>query len=151
MTFDELKLAMAIGRADLGGGDWISERQRREAACLVYCEWLHQFGRTEFPFRMDDIERLRLALRKNTETRVKVLVAMQHGATCYFDGRGKGPCSEVAECGHIVPRSEGGGMSVENCQIECRAHNGQRGVLSIEEYMRSELATCDPVCQEASR
>lgn len=141
MTFDELKLAMAVGRADLGGGDWISERQRREAACLVYCEWLHQFGRTEFPFRMDDIERLRLALRKNTDTRIKVQVAIQHGATCYFEGRGKGPCSGDAECGHILQKSKSGDLSVENCQIECRAHNNQRRAMSIEEYMASDLTT----------
>lgn len=141
MTFDELKLAMAIHRASLGGGDWTSDRQRREAACIVYCEWLREFGNTAFPFSMDDIERVRLAMRKNMDTRTKVAVAMQHGVRCFFEGRGKGPCSDDAECGHIVQRSAFGDLSVQNCQIECRAHNGQRGAMSIEEYMKSELTT----------
>jgi hypothetical protein len=38
-------------------------------------------------------------------------------------------------------------MTVENCQIECRAHNNQRREMLIEEYLQSNLTTE----QEASR
>lgn len=141
MTFDELKLAIAVHRADLGGADWTSHRQRYEAACVIYSEWVMYFRNTFFPFKLDVIERVRMQVRKNRDTRTKIEVAMAHGHDCYFSGRGKGRCSEDAECGHIIPRCRGGELGIENCQIECRAHNNQRREMSIEEYLASDLTT----------
>lgn len=65
MTFDELKLAIAVHRADLGGADWTSHRQRYEAACVIYSEWVMYFRNTFFPFKLDVIERVRMQVRKN--------------------------------------------------------------------------------------
>lgn len=141
MTFNELKLAIAIHKAQLGGRDLVTDRERKEAACLIYAEWVMHFDETVFPFNPDDIDRMRLSVRKNNNTKIKVDVAIAHGVRCFFSNRGKGPCCSEAECGHLVPRSRGGGMTVENCQIECRAHNNQRREMLIEEYLQSELTT----------
>lgn len=141
MTFNELKLAIAIQRANLGGRDLVSDRERLEVACRIYAEWVNYFGEVAFPFNSEDIEKLRLAIRKSDPTKIKVDVAVAHGLTCYFANRGKGPCSDEVECGHIVARSVGGELSVANCQIECRAHNNQRRDMTIEEYLLSPLST----------
>jgi len=141
MTFDELKLAIAIQKAQLGGRDLVTDRERKEAACLIYAEWVMHFEDTVFPFTQDDIDRMRLSVRKNNNTKIKVDVAIAHGVRCFFHGRGKGPCCSEAECGHLSPRSSGGDLTVENCQIECRAHNNQRREMQIEEYLRSSLTT----------
>lgn len=141
MTFDELRLAIAIQKANLGGRDLVTERDRKDAACRIYVEWVNYFDVTTFPFDGDSLDRMRLSLRKNANTQVKVNVAMAHGLQCYFEGRGKGPCSDEAECGHIMAKCNGGPLTVSNCQIECRAHNNQRSSMSIEEYLSSPLTT----------
>lgn len=94
-----------------------------------------------FPFTIDDIERWSITLRKNTDAKVKVDIALAHGTECYFKRRGKGPCSEEVEAGHIVQRCKGGPLTVENGQIECRAHNNQRREMAIEDYLKSDLTT----------
>lgn len=141
MTFNELKLAIAIHKAQLGGRDLVTSQERKQAACLIYQEWVMHFDDTVFPFTPDDIDQMRLNVRKNTNTKVKVEVAIAHGVECFFSNRGKGQCCSDAECGHLVPRSKGGAMTVGNCQIECRAHNNQRREMLIEEYLQSELTT----------
>jgi hypothetical protein len=141
VTFDELKLAIAIQKAQLGGRDLVTERERKEAACLIYAEWVMHFEDTVFPFTPDDIDRMRLSVRKNNNTKIKVDVAIAHGVRCFFYSRGKGPCCSEAECGHLTPRSKGGDLTVQNCQIECRSHNNQRREMLIEEYLQSDLTT----------
>jgi hypothetical protein len=32
-------------------------------------------------------------------------------------------------------------LTVENCHIECRAHNNQRREMSIEDYIKSGMTT----------
>lgn len=139
MTFEELKLCMAIARADLGGGDRTSNAKRLEAASAVMQEFVYLFEDSRFPYTIDDVERWRVTYRKNTETRIKVDVASTHGFRCFWASRNKGPCSEEAECGHLVARSKGGPLNIENCVIECRAHNNQRREMTIEEYLESHL------------
>lgn len=141
MTEKELHLCCAIRRADLGGGDRPTSEQRRLAAAAVLAEWLNLTGDTLFPFTIDDIERWSIALRKSPEAKIKVDIAIAHGTECYFKRRGKGPCSDEVEAGHIVQRCKGGPLTVENGQIECRAHNNQRRDMSIEEYMKSNKTT----------
>jgi hypothetical protein len=143
MTESELHLCCAIRRANLGGGDRPTSEQRQRAATAVLSEWLFLHGDTRFPFTIDDIERWSMALRKSPDAKIKVDIALAHGTECYFKGRGKGPCSSDVEAGHIVQRCKGGPLTVENGQIECRAHNNQRREMSIEDYMRSTLST-DP-------
>lgn len=150
MTFDELKLAIAIYKAQLGGRDLVTERERKEAACFIYTEWVMHFDDTVFPFTPDDIERIRLSVRKSTATKMKVDVAIAHGVFCFFSNRGKGPCCSEAECGHLIPRSKGGSLNIENCQIECRSHNNQRREMLIEEYLQSELTTSIEHLQQVS-
>ena len=141
MTEHELHLCCAIRLADLGGGDRPTSEQRRRAASAVVSEWLNLTGDTLFPFTIDDIERWSIALRKSSDAKIKVNIALAHGTECYFRGRGKGPCSEDVEAGHIVQRCKGGPLTVENGQIECRAHNNQRREMSIEDYIKSTMTT----------
>ena len=141
MTENELHLCCAIRRADLGGGDRPTSDQRRRAATAVLAEWLNLTGDSLFPFTIDDIERWSIALRKSPDAKIKVDIALAHGTECYFKHRGKGPCSEDVEAGHIVQRCKGGPLTVENGQIECRAHNNQRREMSIEDYMKCDLTT----------
>lgn len=141
MTEKELHLCCAVRLADLGGGDRPTSDQRRRAALSVVAEWINLTGDSMFPFTIDDIERWSIALRKSSDAKIKVDIALAHGTSCYFKGRGKGPCSEDVEAGHIVQRCNGGPLNVENGQIECRAHNNQRREMSIEEYMKSGKTT----------
>lgn len=70
-------------------------------------------------------------------TRIKAQIAAAHGYECFWKHRGKGPCSDEAEAGHVVPRAAGAELTVENGMIECRAHNNQRRERSIEDYLTS--------------
>ena len=137
MTFSELKLCLAIHRAELGGGIRATGREQMEAALLVMLQYLACFDDSYFPYTLDDIDKWRLAIRKNKDTRIKMEVALCHGHRCFWEGRGKGPCCDDAECGHLVARCDGGELTVENCVIECRSHNNQRRERSIEQYLRA--------------
>jgi hypothetical protein len=141
MTFDELKLCIAIVKADLGGADRPTTAQRLEAAGAVMLQWLRTFECSLFPWTVDAIESCRMRIRKNKDTQMKIEVAMTHGVSCFWSGRGKGPCTEEAECGHLVPRCAGGPLTVGNCVIECRGHNNQRREMTIEQYLNSPLTT----------
>lgn len=141
MTENELHLCCAIRLADLGGGDRPTSDQRRRAALSVIAEWMNLTSDSMFPFTIDDIERWSITLRKSFDAKIKVDIALAHGTSCYFKGRGKGPCSDEVEAGHIWQRCKGGPLNVENGQIECRAHNNQRREMSIEDYMKSGLTT----------
>ena len=145
MTFDELKLCMAIHRANLGGRDRTRTGDRHKAVGQVFWNWLHLFGDSRFPWSIDDVLHWSMQYRKSRQSRIKVQIALAHGEACYFRNRGKGPCCDSAEWGHLVPRCRGGKDTVENGQIECRAHNHQRGVngnvMTIEEYLASPLST----------
>jgi len=141
MTENELHLCCAIRLADLGGGDRPTSDQRRRAALSVVAEWINLTGDSMFPFTIDDIERWSIALRKSSDAKIKVDIALAKGTECYFKHNGKGPCSPEIEAGHIVQRCKGGALSVANGQIECRAHNNQRREMSIEAYMASSLTT----------
>ncbi len=137
MTFDELKLCMAIRRARLGSADRPTQAMRIQAALAVMTEWLFLFETSRFPWEIDDIERWRLNLRKSRDTSTKTDIALKHGHRCFWIGREKGPCSEDVEAGHLVARCNGGPLTVPNAIIECRAHNNQRRTLTIEEYLLS--------------
>lgn len=144
MTFDELKVCMAIHRANLGFRDRMDEVEQNEAITRVFSEYLKLFGDSEFPCSRLTVLRLMVAYRKQPGNRLKAEIALAHGTTCYFANRGKGPCCGNAEWGHVVARTHGGLDTVENGQIECQAHNRQRGgrnPMTIEEYLKSDLRT----------
>lgn len=142
MKQSELLLWCAISRAGLGGADRPTEDQRRRAAVSVFAEWVNLTGDSDFPFSIDQIEQASQNFRKAGEKgRVKVGIALTHGIYCYFRNRGKGPCCDEVEAGHIWQRCDGGPLTIENGQIECRAHNNQRREMSIEEYMKSDKTT----------
>lgn len=141
MTFDELSLCIAIQNAGRCPDTPRSQQQRLDLANRVFPEWVAITGDSVFPFNIDSIVHMDSVIRKNKDTRTKVEVAIRHGTSCFWSNRGKGPCCETAECGHILQNCNGGLMSVENCMIECRSHNNQRGAMSVEEYIRSDLLT----------
>jgi hypothetical protein len=142
MNQSELLLWCAISQADIGGGDRPTADQRRRAALAVFTEWVNLTGDSAFPFTIDEIEQASLRLRKAGDPgKVKVGIALTHGIYCYFRNRGKGPCCNEVEAGHIWQKWDGGPLTIENGQIECKAHNNQRRELSIEEYMKSDKKT----------
>jgi hypothetical protein len=139
MTFDELELLVTIGKLKPGGRDYLTDQERLELVQLVqqqYCLWNRD---AHFPYSLDAVVIAYMKYRKNKDTRTKAEIAAAHGTKCFWKHRGKGPCSAEAEAGHLVPKSCGGELSVANCVIECRAHNQERGIMSIEQYL--ELAT----------
>lgn len=135
MNHSELMLCVAITRAGLGGTDRSSHRRRLDDASAVMVEWLESVEDSRFPFTIDEIDSWRINLRKRPENRIKVEIALAHGAQCYWRHRGKGPCSTEIHAGHVVPRSKGHALTVANGQIECEWHNVQRQEMSIEEYL----------------
>jgi hypothetical protein len=139
MNVDELRLSMAIKKACLGAGDRPTSDQRKDAAKRVMIEFLDIFDESYFPYTVDEIETAALRLRKSKEMQIKVDIAFAHGWKCFWNGRGVGPCSDEIEAGHIIPKCEGGQLSVENCWIECRAHNNERRERHIERYMRNKF------------
>lgn len=141
MTFDELVLSMAIQKAGRCPDTPRTNEQRMRLAIRVFNEWIRLQGDSVFPFTVDQIVECDARIRKNLDTRTKIEVAHKHGARCFWEGRGKGPCCNTVECGHLWQNSKGGPMSVANCVIECRSHNNQRRAMGVEEYIRSELTT----------
>lgn len=141
MTFDDLRLVIAIRQHGGFPSDGMSEVERIEYALQVSRLYCLTNRNTRFDFDTDDVIRSALAVRKNIDTRIKADVAEAHGVRCFWQGRGKGSCCDEAECGHLVPNSKGGPLSVENCVIECRSHNNQRHAMTVEEYLQSHLTT----------
>lgn len=142
MKQSELLLWCAISQADLSSADRPTTDQRRRAALAVFAEWVSLTGDSSFPFTIDEIEQASLRLRKSGDAgKVKVGIALTHGIYCYFRSRGKGPCCDEVEAGHIWQKWDGGPLTIANGQIECRAHNNQRREMSIEEYMKSDKVT----------
>jgi len=141
MTFNELELCIAIENAGRCPDTPKTQQQRLELAMRVFPEWLRASGDSVFPFTIDEIVQWDTAIRKNKACQTKVEVAQLHGVSCFWKNRGKGPCCQQAECGHLHPNSQGGPLSVENCVIECRAHNNQRRDMTIEKYIVSPQTT----------
>lgn len=140
MTFDELRLLVAIQRANVVFRDGAADRERLQVCKEVAATFADLTGDVEFPFDRSDVWLQGVSWRKSQDKRTKAEVAFQHGFMCFWVGRGKGPCSDEAEVGHLVPRCHGGELTVANCIIECRNHNNQRRELTIEEYL-----SCDRV------
>lgn len=141
MTFDELVLLMAIRQLPERWGDLPTDAQRHEFARQVAGRYAIVTGDVMFPFSVDDVVGLGMSLRKNKANRVKADIAIAHGAKCFWQHRGKGPCSNEAEAGHVIARCNNGELTVENGMIECRAHNNQRREMTIERYLASDLTT----------
>jgi hypothetical protein len=138
MNTSELKLCIAIRKANLGGGDRPTGQQRIDAARRVMVSYLTTFEDSMFPYCMDEIELWSLAIRKNSDTKAKVEIAIAHGWRCFWYGRECGDCSDEIELGHIIAKTHGGQVSIANCWIECRAHNNDRREVSIESYLTSK-------------
>lgn len=138
MKFDELKLMVAIHNAGAGWGDLPTSEKRFDFSRRVAEEYATITGDVFFPFTIDDVVSVMLRLRKRTSNRKKAEVALRHGWSCFWSGRGKGPCTDEAEVGHLVPNSQGGELSTDNCVIECLGHNRQRGAMTIEQYIQSD-------------
>lgn len=136
MRFDELKLLMAINSAR-PKGDPISDDARIITAIDVRDEFTELFGDVLFPWTTSMVMEVFVNWRKQPSTRLKAAIAAAHGCECFWRDRGKGPCSDEVEAGHVIPRCAGAELSVANGMIECRAHNNQRRERSIEDYLTS--------------
>lgn len=143
MKFEELHLEVAVNRAGVGG-DPITDAQRQQLVRKVFTAWLNLFGDSYFPFSVDDVAKAAVRVRKRGKDRVQAWqIAVAHNQwECFWKCRGKGPCSDEVEAGHVIARSGGGGdLTIENGMIECRAHNNQRRAKSIEAYLASTDVT----------
>lgn len=141
MKFTELNLLIAIRRTPDLGSDKPTDAKRLEYARAVHANFVAITGDIQCPFNVDDVIIHSINMRKQPDTRTKADIAELHGSKCFWESRGKGPCSDDVEAGHLVPACLGGEMTVENGIIECRAHNNQRRELTIEEYLRSDKVT----------
>ena len=107
-----------------------------------FAAWVDLFDDVCFPFTVDHVQEHYTNQRKRPETRVKVEAALVHRQwSCFWEHRGKGPCSQEVEGGHILQNRDGHALTVANCLIECRAHNNQRANMTIEEYLLSNMKT----------
>lgn len=136
MRFDELKLLVAINSLQ-PEGDPISDSARMSRAREVRDEYTRLFAEVFFPWTTSDVIEMCVTWRKNKSARIEAEIAAAHGYECFWKHRGKGPCCDELEGGHVVPRSAGADLTVANGMIECRAHNNQRRERSIEEYLTS--------------
>lgn len=132
---------MAIRQVDGLGKDRQTHQDRMEFAKQVHSAWATMTGEVYFPFLLDEVQVLSVRLRKSMDTRIKVDIALHNGSDCFWLHRDKGPCSDQAEAGHLIPRCQGGELTVANGIIECRAHNNQRREMLVEQYLMSELRT----------
>ncbi len=140
MTFDELPLYEAIydvvedarnsESSDSPGSDaWIDdmgEARCREIQCRL------PIGA---PFSQSQMMTTWVKFRKAKNAALTVEVARAHGRVCFYRGRGKGECSGVINLDRIIPGSEGGKYTVENCMVACGRHNVERQDKSIEDYL----------------
>ena len=138
MRFDELKLLVDINSLN-ASGDPQSDSKRLDRAREVSDEYTRLFRDVYFPWTTSAVIEMCVNWRKQKATRMKAEIAAAHGFECFWAERGKGPCCDEAEAGHIVPNCTGAELTVANGMIECRAHNNQRRERSIEQY----LASCD--------
>lgn len=145
MTADELPTFIAIYRVErliderrtagedlppFGSDDWLIDPARRADLLSMIQSFLvpdESLLRNYIRYRKSGDKRLRLMVE----------VAIAHGATCFFRGRGRGECSDEVDLDRIVPGSRGGEYTLENCQIACSRHNRERGDRTIEEYLES--------------
>jgi hypothetical protein len=138
MTFTELKLQCAIYqmRKHLGSRDYVTSDSRMAMAVIVRDAYTRLIGDVLFPFTIDDVSRAYMRHRKGKQTKACASTALIHQQfNCFWENRGKGPCSDEVHFGHIVANSIGGEATSQNGLIECSRHNCSRGILTIEEYM----------------
>jgi hypothetical protein len=145
MRFDELKLLVAINSLK-PKGDPISDHARMARARQVREEYTRLFDDVFFPWATSDVIEMCVTWRKQATARTKAEIAAAHGYGCFWRHRGKGPCCDEVEGGHVVPRCAGADLTVANGMIECRAHNNQRRERSIEEYLASDDVTGSVNC-----
>jgi hypothetical protein len=81
MTFEELRLCMAIHRANLGGRDRTRTGDRHKAVGQVFWQWLHLFGDSRFPWSSDDVLHWSMQYRKSRSSKMKVQVALAHATS----------------------------------------------------------------------
>ena len=138
MRFDELQLEVAIHKTE-ARMDPLGDEQRMELAKRVFATWVDIYGTSVFPFEIGEIAIAKRRMQKASGKVRAFEIAIEHNQwECFWKNRGKGPCSDEVEAGHIIARANGGGeLTIENAIIECSAHNNQRKTMTIEEYLAS--------------
>ena len=122
MKFSELQLEVAIYKADIHF-DPLTQDQQKELAKRVFATWVEEFDSSVFAFEIDDIAAAKARMRKASGKVRPFEIAIHHDQwRCFWHNRGKGPCNDDVEAGHIVARANGAGdLTIENAMIECRA------------------------------
>ncbi len=136
MKFDELQLLITCSCVEGSVPD--DSLGRRNYARRVRAMWPIDLP---FSWTATEVCDIAVKLRKSSTTKLKAEIARAHGTGCFWLGRGKGPCSDEVEAGHVVAAAAGADLTVENGMIECRTHNNQRREMTIEEYLSSDKTT----------
>lgn len=148
MTFKELRLCMAIEKANLGSADQPQRHNVLAASVAFYAEYVHLFNDTEFPFNYDDVAKWIISFRKSTKTKKLAQTAIYHGANCFWQNRGKGPCSDQATLGRLINNVDGlpeDKIKVSECMVECSDHSRQRGKMTVERYLACHKNLTDSI------
>lgn len=150
MTFDELPLYEAIHDAyrlvDAPRSDlWLMQDARTE---YLYRTVQANLPRNVFCTLEQILEAWALYGKSVTVNELQqkklelvVLVARAHGRRCFYAGRGLGDCTNELQLDRLLPGSRSGLYVVENCILACSFHNGQRGDLTIEDYLAKRSST----------
>ena len=118
-THDKLRQAQALLSHAVPSGDVAEVLDRALDALIVQLE-KRKYGATDRPGRSRGSKRLR-----HVPVHVKRAVRVRDGDQCtHVDDHGK-RCTErkFLELDHITPIARGGGNSVSNLRLRCRAHN----------------------------
>lgn len=79
-----------------------------------------------------------LAFRKNpTKNQIIADLSDAGAESCFYEGRGLGQCSTDVSLDRIIPGSQGGEYSFQNCVLSCSFHNSQRGDQDFSQYINS--------------
>jgi hypothetical protein len=119
-TVAKLRHAQDLMRHAIPGGD-TAEIFDRALSALIAGQARRKFGATERPRGSRPMKKG----SRDVPAAVKRAVWMRDGGQCSFAGHGGHRCEArgFLEFHHLSPFAAGGGASVENIALRCRAHN----------------------------
>ncbi len=141
MLFHDLPLFIATHQvyervSRPGSDEWISTRSK--ATCKLVLQQIvddEAWTIEGIPWGPERVLQAWRQIRKQKKLRLLCRVARTHGARCFYEHRGIGPCSPDIDLDRIIPANRGGAYTLKNCVICCSLHNRSRGDLPIEEFL----------------
>ncbi len=154
MQFSELPLYIAIHQVYPQVNEPCSDRWTsthvRDAYKLVLMQLVDNESWTDqgIPWSQEHVRQAWYKMRKSPQGKYRLTcqVALTHGKSCFYSNRGRGDCSEDIDLERLIPETQGGQYTIENCIISCSFHNRARGDQSIEQYLQRGWA-----CEEGGQ